>query len=67
MIPIDLQEQYHLQVNKDLQITFDQLKDAELSTDIFSFYTSVSSVYSSKIEGKKIELDSYFKHKKFGI
>jgi Fic family protein len=28
---------------------------------------SVSSVYSSKIEGEKIELDSYIKHKKFGI
>ena len=31
--------------------------------DYFEFYTSVSSVYSSKIEGENIEADSYLKHK----
>ena len=31
--------------------------------DYFDFYTSVSSVYSSKIEGENIEADSYLKHK----
>jgi Fic family protein len=46
---------------------FDALVDAEISTDTFSFYTSVASVFSSKIEGEIIELDSYIKHKKFGI
>ncbi|MCB9263366.1 MAG: Fic family protein [Flavobacteriales bacterium] len=46
---------------------FDALKDAEISTDSFGFYTSVSSVFSSKIEGEEIELDSYVKHKRFGI
>ena len=46
---------------------FDNLKDAEISTKTFSFYTSVASVFSSKIEGEDIELDSYIKHKKFGI
>ena len=46
---------------------FDLLIDAEISTDTFSFYTSVASVFSSKIEGETIELDSYIKHKKFGI
>ncbi len=43
------------------------LEDSELSVDAFSFYTSVSAVYSSKIEGEDIELDSYVKHKRFGI
>ncbi len=43
------------------------LQDSELSVDAFSFYTSVSAVYSSKIEGADIELDSYVKHKRFGI
>ena len=38
-----------------------------MSIDTFSFYTSVSAVYSSKIEGEDIELDSYVKHKRFGI
>jgi len=43
------------------------LQDSELSVDAFSFYTSVSAVFSSKIEGEEIELDSYVKHKRFGI
>jgi len=67
IIPVNLLEQYSLHVNKNLQSSFDNLQDAEISTDTFSFYTSVSSVFSSKIEGEEIELDSYIKHKKFGI
>jgi Fic family protein len=47
-----------------LQGAFDALHDAEISTDTFSFYTSVASVFSSKIEGENIELDSYVKHKR---
>jgi Fic family protein len=50
-----------------LSNSFNLLTDAEISTDTFSFYTSVSSVFSSKIEGEEIELDSYIKHKKWGI
>ena len=67
IIPTDLLDTYFKQVPKTLQITFEAFEDAEISTDTFSFYVSVSSVYSSKIEGEKIELDSYIKHKKFGI
>ncbi|MBK6627578.1 MAG: Fic family protein [Flavobacteriales bacterium] len=43
------------------------LQDSELSLEAFSFYTSVSAVFSSKIEGEEIDLDSYVKHKRFGI
>ena len=67
IIPTDLLEQYTEQVDKALPIKFENLQDAELSTDTFSFYTSVASVFSSKIEGEDIELDSYIKHKRFGI
>ncbi len=67
IIPTDLLEEYKNQVNKDLTSSFEKLQDAEISSDSFSFYTSVSSVFSSKIEGEDIELDSYIKHKKFGI
>jgi len=35
----------------------------EMPVDYFQFYKSVSSVYSSKIEGEEIDFDSYFKHK----
>lgn len=56
-----------LQVPKSLQQLFNALKDADLSTTNFNFYTSVASVFSSKIEGENIELDSYIKHKRDGI
>ncbi|MBB5647113.1 Fic family protein [Pedobacter cryoconitis] len=68
IIPKDLLEQYKTTVNeKALFTAFNQLEDAPLSTEEFSFYTSVASVYSSKIEGEAIELDSYIKHKRFHI
>lgn len=46
---------------------YQKLMESELTIDTFSFYTSVSAVFSSKIEGENIELDSYVKHKRFGI
>ena len=67
IIPTDLLTAFLQQVPNNLEAAFYNLKDAEISTENFSFYTSVSSVYSSKIEGENIELDSYIKHKKFGI
>lgn len=67
IIKYELLEKYLNAIPKDLQQKFSDLKDAEISTDTFSFYTSVASVFSSKIEGENIELDSYIKHKKFGI
>lgn len=68
IIPKDLLEQYKTTVNEEALFTaFNQLEDAPLSTEEFSFYTSVASVYSSKIEGEAIELDSYIKHKRFHI
>ena len=67
IIPTDLLPTYLGQVSNNLQQTFNTLQEAEISTNTFSFYTSVASVYSSKIEGENIELDSYIKHKKFGV
>lgn len=66
-IPNTLLEQYLEALPQGLQSAFDELTDAELSTPNFSFYTSVASVFSSKIEGETIELDSYIKHKRDGI
>jgi len=67
IIPTSLLDEYLTQVPANLQEMFEALHDAEISTDTFSFYTSVASVFSSKIEGEEIELDSYIKHKRFGI
>jgi Fic family protein len=41
----------------------DSLKKVEIPVDYFEFYKSISSVYSSKIEGEDIDFDSYYKHK----
>jgi Fic family protein len=41
----------------------DKIKKTDIPVDYFQFYKSVSSVYSSKIEGEDIDFDSYFKHK----
>lgn len=67
ILPNGLLAAYIEQAPKGLKHAFEALHDAEISTDSFSFYTSVSSVFSSKIEGEAIELDSYIKHKKYGI
>ena len=67
ILPAHLLPDYLEQAPNGMQAAFEALHDAEISTDHFSFYTSVSSVFSSKIEGEDIDLDSYVKHKKFGI
>ncbi|WP_291098200.1 MULTISPECIES: Fic family protein [unclassified Flavobacterium] len=67
IIPEILLEDYKKNFPQGLTEKFEALHDAEISTESFSFYTSVASVFSSKIEGEEIELDSYIKHKKFGI
>lgn len=41
----------------------DRINKVDIPVDYFEFYKSVSSVYSSKIEGENIDFDSYFKHK----
>lgn len=58
---------YRQNISEEFLIRFQKLEESELSIDTFSYYTSVSAVFSSKIEGENIELDSYVKHKRFGI
>lgn len=68
ILPTALLEDFSKNVSaEELENAFEKLQDAELSNAGFSFYTSVASVYSSKIEGENIELDSYVKHKRFGV
>lgn len=66
IVPIDLLEQYKSDFDKSVQQGFENLEDSELSLETFSFYISVSAVFSSKIEGENIDLDSFIKHKRFG-
>ena len=66
IIPVDLLENFHREISGDVETAFEKLHDSHLSQTSFSFYTSVSAVFSSKIEGENIEFDSFIKHKRFG-
>lgn len=67
IIPTGSLEAFLSVFNQSKKLEFENLIDSELSIANFSFYTSVSAVFSSKIEGEQIELDSFVKHKRFGI
>lgn len=58
-----LLDEYREKVNLSPLNKIDNIKKKELRVDYFDFYRSVSSVYSSKIEGEDIDFDSYYKHK----
>ncbi len=63
ILPSSLLDDYHRAVTFDPLFGIERLEDFEMSVDYFKFYKSVSSVYSSKIEGEDIDFDSFFKHK----
>jgi Fic family protein len=67
LISVNLFPSYQQQVNNDLQVAFRALKEAEVSNGSFSFYTSVSAIASSRIEGEQLEVDSYLKYKMLDI
>jgi hypothetical protein len=67
IIPDQLRALLVADMSDDLTTLFLDLEDAPISKGDFSFYTSVASVFSSKIEGEEIELDSYIKHKGWGV
>jgi Fic family protein len=56
-------ESYQKALEKDLPDSLPSGEKPALTSDAFSFYTSISSVYSSKIEGENIDLNSYLKHR----
>lgn len=58
-----LLEDYTNMVRESPLDKIDKIEKVELPVDYFQFYKSVSSVYSSKIEGENIDFDSFFKHK----
>ena len=55
--------QFINEFSNKLDDVIDRLDKIETPVDYFRFYNSISSVYSSKIEGEEIDFDSYFKHK----
>ena len=59
----DLLEDFSSIVNESPIVKLDKIRKVEIPVDYFKFYKSVSSVYSSKIEGENIDFDSFYKHK----
>jgi len=47
----------------DIQKQFDEVKETEWNVANFKFFTAVSVMSSSRIEGESLEVDSYVKHK----
>ncbi len=51
----------------DIQKEFSTIEQIRLESHSFTFYTSVSVMSSSKIEGEQMEVDSYVKHKMLNV
>jgi Fic family protein len=67
IIPFTLLKTFNSGFDKSVIEDFKNLTESELSASTFSFYTSVSAVFSSKIEGEEIDLDSFIKHRRLGV
>ena len=63
ILKYDLINDFKHLVNVSPMETLTQNEKLDIPVDYFKFYNSVSSVYSSKIEGENIDFDSFFKHK----
>ncbi|WP_417429940.1 Fic family protein [Halpernia sp.] len=60
-------EEFKNSINFELLNRMEELENREISFDYFKTNHAISSVFSLKIEGEKIELDSFFKHKFLNI
>lgn len=58
---------YQQNLEADINTALEAITKIELSTQSFTFYTSVAVISSSRIEGEQMEVDSYVKHKMHGI
>lgn len=67
IIRSELLQQYRNALAESPLDKLDKIKKFDMPVDYFQFYKSVSSVYSSRIEGEDIEFDSFFKHKFMGV
>ncbi len=47
----------------DISSALKEVDELEITSQTFTFYTSVAVISSSKIEGEQMEIDSYVKHK----
>jgi Fic family protein len=55
------------QITTNLEEVFSDLQERPWSAENFKFATAVSVMASSRIEGEKLEVDSYLKHKMLNV
>ena len=60
-------KQWKSMLDINIEAEFLAIQQIQLETHSFTFYTSVSVMSSSKIEGEPMEVDSYVKHKMLNI
>ena len=63
IIPNDLFNDFKKKVKPNPLTELETKLKEKLPVDYFKFYNSISTVYSSKIEGEEIDFDSFYKHK----
>ncbi len=63
LIKADFFKQWKSMLGIDISAEFSAIEQIVLEPHSFTFYTSVSVMSSSKIEGEQMEIDSYVKHK----
>jgi Fic family protein len=63
MLSKSLFESYLSLLKVDIAAAMKKIEAKELSSRNFNFYTAVSAMSSSRIEGEAMEIDSYVKHK----
>ena len=63
IVDISLLQAFKESVNYNIDNVLKKIKEEDTPVDYFQFYNSISSVYSSRIEGEEIDFDSFFKHK----
>lgn len=63
ILNIDLLGEFKQLIAFDVPQALERTREFDMQVDYFKFYKSISSVYSSKIEGEQIDFDSFFKHK----
>jgi len=54
---------YSAMLDVNIEEAIEQIKEREWTAESFRFYTAVSVMSSSRIEGEQMEIDSYLKHK----
>ncbi len=67
ILPNKYIEEYKKSLSQSPDILLKAIEPLSMQVDYFQFYSSLSSVYSSKIEGEEIDFDSFFKHKFMNI